>query len=86
MGELVVNILESDDMAELIEVSHAPSAEFARTAVDTQQAQVAIIIPSDFSHQFADHADYRPWHHPHHHEPLHGRDGRRQDRCERLSR
>ena len=54
MGELVVNILESDDMAELIEVSHAPSAEFARAAVDSQQAQVAIIIPTDFSHQFAD--------------------------------
>ena len=54
MGELIVNILESDDMAELIEVSHAPSAEFARAAVDSQQAQVAIIIPTDFSHQFAD--------------------------------
>jgi ABC-type Na+ efflux pump permease subunit len=54
MGELIVNILESDDMDELIEVSHAPNAESARTAVDTQQAQVALIIPTDFSHQFAD--------------------------------
>ena len=54
MGELVVNILESDDMAELIDVSHAASAEAARSAVDSQQAQVAIIIPVDFSHQFAD--------------------------------
>jgi len=54
MGELVVNILESDDMAELIAVSHASSAEAARAAVDSQKAQVAIIIPTDFSHQFAD--------------------------------
>ena len=54
MGELIVNILESDDMAELIEVSHAPDAASARAAVDDQQAQVAIILPSDFSEQFAD--------------------------------
>jgi len=54
MGELIVNILESDDMAELIEVSYAPDAASARAAVDTQQAQVALIIPPDFSDQFAD--------------------------------
>ena len=54
MGELIVNILESDDMAALIEVSHAPDAMSARAAVDTQQAQVALIIPTDFSDQFAD--------------------------------
>jgi len=54
MGELIVNILESDDIAELIEVSFAPDAEAARSAVDTQASQVAIIIPSDFSEQFAD--------------------------------
>ena len=54
MGELIVNILESDEMAELIEISFAPDAGAARTAVDTQQAQVAIIIPPDFSDQFAD--------------------------------
>jgi ABC-type Na+ efflux pump permease subunit len=54
MGELIVNILESDEIAELIEVSYAPDAGSARTAVDTQAAQVAIIIPPDFSDQFAD--------------------------------
>ncbi|MBN1453024.1 MAG: ABC transporter permease [Anaerolineales bacterium] len=54
MGELIVNILESDDMAELIEVSFAPDAVAARAAVDTQASQVAIIIPPDFSDQFAD--------------------------------
>lgn len=54
MGELVVTILESDDIAELVELSFAPDAETARAAVDGQQAQVAIIIPPDFSDQFAD--------------------------------
>src|SRR5512140_1897118 len=54
MGDLIVNILESDDMADLIEVSFAPDAQAARTAVDNQQAQVALIIPPDFSEQFAD--------------------------------
>ncbi len=54
MGELIVNILESDEIAELIEVSFAPDAEAAHAAVDTQASQVAIIIPPDFSKQFAD--------------------------------
>src|SRR5512134_2377735 len=44
MGELIVNILESDDMADLIEVSFAQDPASARTAVDSQQAQVALII------------------------------------------
>ena len=54
MGELIVTILESDEIAELIEVSFAPDAETARAAVDTQTSQVAIIIPPNFSEQFAD--------------------------------
>jgi linearmycin/streptolysin S transport system permease protein len=54
MGDLIVNILESDEIADLIEVSFAPDAEAARAAVDTQASQVAIIIPLDFSEQFAD--------------------------------
>ena len=54
MGDLIVSILQSEEMADLIEVTLAPSAEAARTSVDSQAAQVAIIIPSDFSHQFAD--------------------------------
>ena len=54
MGELVVNILESDELADLIEVSFAPDPETAHTAVDTQQAQVAIVIPENFSKEFAD--------------------------------
>jgi len=54
MGDLVVNILQSDDMKDLIEVTFAPDAEAAHAAVDSQQAQVAIVIPPDFSKQFAD--------------------------------
>jgi ABC-2 type transport system permease protein len=54
MGDLIVSILESDEMADLIEVAYAPDASVARTSVDNQDAQVAIIIPPDFSEQFAD--------------------------------
>jgi ABC-2 type transport system permease protein len=54
MGELVVNIMESDEMAELIEVSHAPNREAAHADVDAQEAQVAIVIPENFSKEFAD--------------------------------
>jgi len=54
MGDLIVNILESDEMADLIEVSFAPDPQTARASVDSQQAQVALIIPTDFSKQFMD--------------------------------
>jgi ABC-type Na+ efflux pump permease subunit len=54
LGEMVVNVLQSDELADLIQVSMAPSGEAARAAVDGQQAQVAIIIPPDFSKRFAD--------------------------------
>jgi ABC-type multidrug transport system permease subunit len=51
---MVVNVLESDELADLVQVSTASNAELARAAVDGQQAQVAIIIPPDFSKAFAD--------------------------------
>ena len=54
LGELVVNVLQSDDLADLLDFSLAPDAASARLAVDSQNAQVAIIIPADFSTQFAD--------------------------------
>jgi ABC-2 type transport system permease protein len=54
MGELIVSILQSEEMAELVEVSLTSSAASARAAVDGQAAQVAIVIPTDFSRQFAD--------------------------------
>jgi ABC-2 type transport system permease protein len=54
MGELVISILQSDELVDLIEISFAPDPQTARASVDSQQAQVALIIPSDFSEQFAD--------------------------------
>jgi len=54
MGDLIVKILQSDEMIDLIEVSFAANPQAARSSVDSQQAQVALIIPSDFSEQFAD--------------------------------
>lgn len=54
MGDLIVSILQSDEMADLVDVSFAADPQAARLAVDKQQAQVALIIPPDFSKQFAD--------------------------------
>ena len=54
MGDLIVTILQSEDLAKLIDVSLVASAESARAAVDGQASQVAIIIPADFSKKFAD--------------------------------
>ncbi|MBM3126861.1 MAG: ABC transporter permease [Chloroflexi bacterium] len=54
MGDLIVSIMESEEMEDLIEVSFASDAQSARAAVDNQAAQVALIIPEDFSKQFAD--------------------------------
>ena len=54
LSELVVNVLRSEKMADLLEVSLVPDAATARGAVDNRQAQVAIIIPNGFSRQFSD--------------------------------
>lgn len=54
MSDLVVKILQSKDMADLLDVSLVPNAASAHLAVDNRQAQVAVIIPSNFSRQFAD--------------------------------
>ena len=54
IGDLVAGVLQSEEMADLVEVSLASSAEMARAAVDDQAAQVAVIIPPDFSRQYAD--------------------------------
>ncbi len=50
----MAGILSSEDLAELLEVYPVSDPAAARAAVDSQQAQVAIIIPEDFSEQFAD--------------------------------
>jgi ABC-2 type transport system permease protein len=54
MGQLIVGILQSEKMSDLIDVSLVPDEESARAAIDSQAAQVALIIPADFSKQFAD--------------------------------
>jgi ABC-2 type transport system permease protein len=54
LSELVVDVLRSEDLAELLDVRLVDSAAQARAAVDSQQAQAAIIIPQGFSSQFAD--------------------------------
>jgi ABC-2 type transport system permease protein len=54
LSELVVEVLKSEDLAELLTVSTAPDIKSAKAAVDNQQAQVAVIIPIDFSQEFAD--------------------------------
>ena len=53
LGELIVGVLQSKDLAGMLAVSLAPDAEAARAAVDRQEAQVAVIVPPDFSRQFA---------------------------------
>ncbi|MEW5871089.1 MAG: ABC transporter permease [Chloroflexota bacterium] len=54
LSGLVVEVLQSEDMADLLEVSLAADAQAAKAAVDSQQAQVAVIIPDGFSREFAD--------------------------------
>jgi ABC-2 type transport system permease protein len=54
LGELVVKILQSEDLADLVDATLLPDATAARKAVDNRQFQVAVIIPADFSRQFAD--------------------------------
>ncbi len=49
MGELLVQILQSEDLAELMEITLASDADSARAAVDNQDAGVAVIIPENFT-------------------------------------
>ena len=48
-GQMLVEFLQSEDLADLLEVSIAPDESSARMAVDGQQADVAVIIPQDFT-------------------------------------
>ncbi len=49
MGGILAEIFQSEDLADLLAVTASPDAAAARAAVDNQQAQVAIIIPADFT-------------------------------------
>jgi len=54
LSELVVEVLRSDELADLVEVRLAADEAAARRAVDSQAADVAVIIPEGFARQFAD--------------------------------
>jgi ABC-2 type transport system permease protein len=54
MGELVVKVLQSEDLSDLIDARQVDDAAAAIAAVDNQASQVAVIIPVNFSRQFAD--------------------------------
>jgi ABC-2 type transport system permease protein len=48
-GELLVQFLENEDLSDILELSTAPDEAGARSAVDRQQADAALIIPADFT-------------------------------------
>jgi ABC-2 type transport system permease protein len=54
LGDLVLTGLQDGRFADLLAVRVVGSADAARSAVDSQQAGVALIIPADFSERFAD--------------------------------
>ncbi len=54
MGAVILSTLQEKQFTDLMKVSTVDSAEAARSAVDTQAAGVAIIIPADFSERFSD--------------------------------
>ncbi|MGD8472657.1 MAG: ABC transporter permease [Anaerolineae bacterium] len=48
-GEMLVEFLQSEDLGDMLEVTLAGSEAAARKAVEEQQADVALIIPHDFT-------------------------------------
>jgi ABC-2 type transport system permease protein len=48
-GQMLVDYLRSDDLADLLEISMAADEVAARQAVESQQADVALIVPADFT-------------------------------------
>lgn len=54
LSELVVEVLKSEQIADLIYVTTVKDSGTALDAVDNQQAQVAVIIPEGFSQEFID--------------------------------
>ena len=49
LGKTLVDALQGEGFAELLDVTLAQDADLARQAVDSQQAAVAVIIPENFS-------------------------------------
>ena len=48
-GEMMISFLHNKDLANVLEITVAGDEASARTAVDTQKADVALIIPADFT-------------------------------------
>ena len=48
-GQMLVDFLQAEELAELLQVTEATDAASARAAVDNQEAGVAVIIPADLS-------------------------------------
>jgi ABC-2 type transport system permease protein len=48
-GALLAEVLRSESLAELLQVTEAPDPDTARAAVDRQRADVAVIIPVGFT-------------------------------------
>ncbi len=49
IGEIVVQVLQSNELADIMQVTLAASPEQARSAVDQRQAGVAVILPVNFT-------------------------------------
>ena len=48
-GQMLVDLLQSEDLSDLLEVSEVSEPASARAAVDAQEAAVAVIIPAGFT-------------------------------------
>jgi ABC-2 type transport system permease protein len=48
-GEMLVEFLQNEELAGVMEIGLAPDEASARSAVDSQKAGVALVIPPDFS-------------------------------------
>lgn len=48
-GEMLISFLEDDGLTDIVEIRMASNEDDARSAVDHQQADVALIIPADFT-------------------------------------
>jgi ABC-2 type transport system permease protein len=49
LGQMLVEFLQDDELADLLQVTEAPDEASARAAVDNQEAAVAVIIPPDLT-------------------------------------
>jgi ABC-2 type transport system permease protein len=49
IGSMLVESLQSEKVADFLQVTEAPDEASARAAVDNQEAAVAVIIPADFT-------------------------------------